>query len=251
MVDPRASSAFRSSAEAYDRARPSYPGAAVAALVEELGLGSKSLVLDLAAGTGKLTRRLEPLVGRVIAVEPSEEMRALLRRSLPEVEALPGTAEEMPLQDASIDAVFVGEAFHWFQAAAAGTEIARVLRRDGGLGLLWNRSSWNEESNPWLPDFRELLDPHRTAAGPWPAGRGDWEPVLAGLGLFGVPVHRQHGHEQRLSVDDFVALVSSWSWVANLPESERSRVLDRVNELVCESEVVLSYVAETYAIRRR
>lgn len=209
-------------------------------------------MLDLAAGTGKLTRLLEPLAARVVAVEPSEAMRTVLRRRSPGVDAVAGTAESLALPSASVDAVFVGEAFHWFRTAEAATEIARVLHTGGGLALLWNRSNWSEERNPWLAAVRELLAPHRTAAGPWPAGKGDWEPVLADLGLFGEPVFSEHAHVQRLSPEEFVALVSSWSWVANMPGDERTGTLDRVRELVGgQPEVELRYTTETYAMRRR
>lgn len=251
-VDPRAVTGFGSSAAAYDRARPSYPDAAVARVTGELGVGKESVVLDLAAGTGKLTRALERVACRVIAVEPSGEMRALLSRSASGVQVLAGTAESLPVPDGSIDAVLVGEAFHWFRTAEAGVEIARVLRPAGGLGLLWNRPNWSEEANPWLPAMRELLDPYREAAGPWPGARGHWEPVLADTGRFDPPVRGEVENLQRLSADDFVVLVSSWSWIANLRRSERGAVLARVRGLVgSQAEIALHYVTETYTMRRR
>lgn len=93
--------------------------------------------------------------------------------------------------------------------------------------------------------------PYRAAAGPWPAGKGDWEPVLADLGLFGEPVFSEHAHVPRLSPEELVALVSSWSWVANLPGDQRTSVLDRVSDLVGEqAEVELDYVTESYSMIR-
>src|SRR2546423_8736306 len=113
-VDPHAERGFGSGAEAYDRHRPGWPAEAVERALRELGLGRDSTVVDLAAGTGKLTRELLPRVARVVAVEPSGDMLRQLRELVPEVEALEGTADAIPLADASIDGVFVAEAFHWF-----------------------------------------------------------------------------------------------------------------------------------------
>ena len=116
MVDPRAASGFAGTAGSYERGRPSYAVAAVERAVRELGLGPTSTVIDLAAGTGKLTRLLP---GRVVAVDPSASMLATLREQLPSVETRAGAAEEIPAADGSVDAVFVGQAFHWFRAAEA------------------------------------------------------------------------------------------------------------------------------------
>ncbi|MGI9100448.1 MAG: class I SAM-dependent methyltransferase [Solirubrobacteraceae bacterium] len=100
--------------DAYERGRPSYPAHAIAKLARDLGLTSASTALDLAAGTGKLTRLLLPHTGRVVAVEPSHAMLAVLRDQLPSVDGHAGTAEAIPLADESVDAVFVGQAFHCF-----------------------------------------------------------------------------------------------------------------------------------------
>src|SRR3954449_6983622 len=136
-VDPRAATGFSSAVDAYERGRPSYPREAVARLVRELGLTRDSTVLDLAAGTGKLTEGLVTHVGRVIAVDRSTPMLDRLRRRLPDVAALVGTAEALPVADGAVDAVLVGEAFHWFRTPDACREIARVLVERGGLALLW------------------------------------------------------------------------------------------------------------------
>jgi ubiquinone/menaquinone biosynthesis C-methylase UbiE len=131
-----ASSSFARSAAAYERARPGYAPAAVAFLVERLGLGIGRVVVDLAAGTGKLARQLVPSGAHVVAVEPLAEMRSLIPAG---IEALGATAEAIPLPDASADAVTVAQAFHWFDAEAALGEIERVLRPDGLLALVSNR----------------------------------------------------------------------------------------------------------------
>jgi ubiquinone/menaquinone biosynthesis C-methylase UbiE len=131
-------------ADAYDRLRPAYAHEAIELVVWELELSANSVVLDLAAGTGILTRALAPHVGHVIAVEPDDGMRSLI-----DGDARAGSAEQIPVDDASVDAVVVGDAFIWFDTARALTEIERVLRPGGGLALLWR--DWYQREDPPLP----------------------------------------------------------------------------------------------------
>src|SRR5918912_750908 len=137
-VDPHAERGFGSGAEEYERHRPGWPPEAIERALAELGIAPGATVVDLAAGTGKLTRELVPRVARVVAVEPSADMLGRLEVVVPEAEAVAGTADAIPLADASADGVLVAEAFHWFATPAAVAEIARVLRPGGGLALLWN-----------------------------------------------------------------------------------------------------------------
>src|SRR5918997_6270384 len=137
-VHDRASS-FDGAAERYERGRPGWPEAAIDAVRDRLRLTRDSSVLDLAAGTGKLTRQLVPHFAEVIAVEPLDGMRAVLERAAPGARALAGTAEAIPLGDESVDAVFVAEAIHWFDPPRAVDEIARVLRPGAGVAVLYNR----------------------------------------------------------------------------------------------------------------
>ena len=143
MSDPLAQ-VFGRAAEDYERGRPDWPAEALDLSSRKLGLESSAEVVDLAAGTGKLTRILAERFAHVVAIEPDDDMRALISAT----EALAGTAEEIPLPDDSADAVFCGEAFHWFDGAVALAEIARVLRPGGGLALMWNHG-WDFE--PELP----------------------------------------------------------------------------------------------------
>jgi SAM-dependent methyltransferase len=249
-VDPRAASGFASAVGAYERGRPSYPPAAIADLAREFGLTPASTILDLAAGTGKLTRLLVGLAGHVIGVEPSDAMRAELREQVPTVDARAGTAEAIPAAHGSVDAVFVGEAFHWFRTAEAAREIARVLAPGGGLALLWNRAHWSDEKLPWVTAFGELLEPYRQAAGPFPADQ--WKPALEATGAFAPLSRTDVEHVQTASPDDLVALVSSWSWIANLPDGERAGVLRRVRELVgARDRLTLRYRTEIHWTRLR
>ncbi|MEV4735297.1 MULTISPECIES: class I SAM-dependent methyltransferase [unclassified Microbacterium] len=136
MVDEVLARSFETSGEDYDRYRPGFP-AAVAGIIVPVQL---QVVLDLGAGTGKFTRLLLDRAEKVIAVEPSVPMLDVLRAKLPGVDARVGNAEAIPCLDASVDAVTVAQAFHWFDRDAACAEIARVLRPGGVLGLLWNHS---------------------------------------------------------------------------------------------------------------
>jgi SAM-dependent methyltransferase len=241
-VDPRSASAFGPAAHAYERARPSYPPEAVARLAQRLGVGPRSTVVDLAAGTGKLTRVLHALPGTVIAVEPSAGMRAMLARVLPDVEVRDGTAESLPVPDGSVDAVFVGEAFHWFRMTPAGREIARALRPGGGLALLWNRDVWRpEETGPWLEELRAFLRACQPTGPRYRGLHGGWREPLAALDVFTEFEREDAEQVHELDGRGFVELTSSWSWVANLPSEERRELLERVHALVGDGPLRLRF----------
>src|SRR5579875_999780 len=151
-------SSFAGVAEEYDRGRPGYPREAIAWLLGGASAANDGPleVLDLGAGTGKLTEALLAAGHRVVAVEPLAQMREILAARAPAARVLGGAAEALPLADASVDAVAVGAAFHWFERDAALAEIARVLRAPGVLGLLGNAF---EISEPWVARVRAILGP--------------------------------------------------------------------------------------------
>jgi len=224
VSDKRLALSFGRVAELYDRVRPDYSHASLDRAQEVLELDADAVVIDLAAGTGRLTHELAKRFARVIAVEPDDAMRALIADGV----VVAGTAESIPLPDASADAVFVGEAFHWFHAPAAVAEIARVLRPRGGLALIGNQW-WH--TDPPLPDRAlELLEVPFVRSGradnveTWPdAFRGSpFEPL------------RDETFPSEVVVDanrllDMYATTSS---LAVLPAGERATLLRLVRPLL-------------------
>ncbi len=211
----------------YERGRPGYPEDALETMARELGIESGRVVVDLAAGTGKLTRALTRFGARLIAVEPVRGMREQLVAVLPGVEALDGTAEQIPLGDASADAVVVAQAFHWFDASRAATEIHRVLRPGGGLGVIWN--AW-DEAVPWVAQVQAIVHEH---AGDAPRqATSSWEQKLAETGLF-TPLSRR-GYPNPVVGDlaTLLARVASTSYIAALEPSDRQAVLRRVRAVI-------------------
>ena len=238
-VDPRAAAGFGGDVRPYELGRPGYAPEAVAHVAATFGLTRASTVVDLAAGTGKVTRTLVGVAGTVVAVEPSDAMLAVLRDVVPEARAMRGTAEAMPLPEGFADAVVVGEAFHWFDAEAAGREIARVLRPGGGLALLWNREQPDDPEPAWRVRIRELLDQHLRAfgthpahGGPHPAQGPGWLAPLEALGLFAPFRSASFEHVDELTPERVEALIASFSWIATLAPAVREDVLAEVRAAV-------------------
>ncbi|HZQ91114.1 MAG TPA: class I SAM-dependent methyltransferase [Terriglobales bacterium] len=217
---------FQSAAEAYEAGRPGYPAAALDFLFRELRLDSTKTLLDLAAGTGKLTRQLFAAGARVIAVEPVEAMRWRLESSLPGAEVLAGTAEAVPLPAGSADAVFVAQAFHWFSTHAALCEIHRVLRPGGYLVLMWNV---RDDRVPWVAELSKIIHQPRNDTPSYQTGA--WRAAFADQQWFGEPQHRVFAHVQSLTRENLRARVASISYVAALPELRREELLAQVEEL--------------------
>jgi SAM-dependent methyltransferase len=231
---------FARSADAYERGRPGYPEAAILHLRRLLP--GQPLVLDLAAGTGKLTRPLLDAGLKVIAVEPVAQMRAALPAG---AKALEGTAEAIPLADSSVDTVTVGQAFHWFDGDAALGEIARVLRPGGLLALLWNR---RVDEDPVNIAIERLVGPYRGDA---PSHRsGDWRAAFSRSTSFG-PLE-QHVFENVVEqdADGLEARVGSISFIAALGPAERDRVLQRARALAGSGTVSVPYRTELHVCRR-
>jgi len=208
---------FDAGAEAYEAARPEYADEAVAWIAERLPFGR---VLDLAAGTGKLTRQLVRTGAEVVAVEPGPEMRAVLARVVPNVEVLAGSAEAIPLPDRSVDAVTVGQAFHWFHRSEALAEMHRVLKPGGGFALLWNLFNDVDPLLKAIGEFSERVRP--------PESLGTRDRLTDAGPHFGPLEERIFRRLRRYETDELVAWVASSSWVvAGGPE-----MLERVDEEV-------------------
>jgi ubiquinone/menaquinone biosynthesis C-methylase UbiE len=233
---------FDRAAVEYERARPGYP----AALLDLLPLGPEAEVLDLGAGTGKLTRVLVARYRRVVAVEPLDGMRAILEQVVPGAESLAGSAETIPVADASVDAVFAAQAFHWFANDHAVAEIARVLRPGGLLALVWNEST---DPSPLPEAYRAYL--HRLHA---PAlavfeSAPPWAEVV-GRGPFGELHEASAAHEQVQDRDGVLGFAQSVSWVAHRPDEERAQIMRELDALLPDGPFAFPMDANvTWAVR--
>lgn len=238
-IHPWAAGGFGSAAEAYERGRPGYPPEAVARLAERLGLSAGKTVIDLGAGTGKLSRLLAATGARVVAVEPVDEMRAFL-----DVEALAGTAEAIPLPDASADAVTAAQAWHWFRPDEALPEIHRVLRPGGALALVRNQL---DRRDPATDAFVTVIDRYRHHA---LLDTATWPDDLPHSPLFAPPDFKTFPHAQALDVDGLVERAASESSIALLPEERRREALESVRALAPQP-VTLRYVTEVAVLEVR
>jgi SAM-dependent methyltransferase len=242
-MHPVAAAGFASAADVYERARPSYPVEAVSWMAERTGLAAGRTVVDVGAGTGKLTRLLPATGARVIAVEPVAEMRA----KLVGLDALDGTAESLPLEDASADVITVAQALHWFDLEHALPEFHRVLRPGGFLALFWNSRDLDD---PVQRGVEELLRPIRgTVATQLESG---WRKPLERSPLFGPVEERDFRYEQRFAADDLCDRVASTSFVAALSPVEREELMVRVRALThgLVEPFPFRYKTEVYVIPR-
>jgi ubiquinone/menaquinone biosynthesis C-methylase UbiE len=219
---------FAGIATQYERGRPEYPLASVGALAAELRLPAGARVLDLAAGTGKFSRALQACGYDVLAVEPTPSLREQLASSIGPERVQDGLAEAIPCADASVDAVTVADAFHWFDPPRALAEIARVLRPSGGLAIVstvhdWTGASWADPVGQLLAGSRPE---HPHFEGP------PWQKAVGQAGRWLEPreikITASHPADPQRVVD----LVGSFSWVAGMPDDQRSQLLDRARELI-------------------
>jgi ubiquinone/menaquinone biosynthesis C-methylase UbiE len=246
-IHDRARRGFQAGAAAYERGRPGYPAAAIRWLGEQLGLGPGRTVLDVGAGTGKLTRELVASGAEVVAVEPVGGMRAVLEQVVPAARALDGTAEALPVADASVDAIVVAQAFHWFDTVRALAEFHRVLRPGGRFALIWNRRRLDQ---PLHREIDTIIDPYH---GDTPRHqRGAWRKPVAADRRFGPAAELEVPFEQQFDTDGLVDRVGSISFIAALPDDERGQVLARVRALAhgARQPLRLGYTTEAYVYER-
>jgi SAM-dependent methyltransferase len=223
---------FADVAGAYERGRPEYPPAVVGAIAAELRIAPGAPVLDLAAGTGKFTRALLGAGLDVVAVEPQAPLRAVLAARVGSERVREGVAEAIPLPDASVDAVTVAEAFHWFDQSVALGEIRRVLRPGGGLAILssapdWGGASWAHEVGALMAGLRPE---HPHFDGP------PWQDAVRAAGGWTAPREIRVSASHPARPERIVDYLASMSWVAALPDDQRVETLARVDAIVRSGE---------------
>jgi SAM-dependent methyltransferase len=219
---------FDAIAETYERGRPAYPKEVIARLAAELQIERGDRVLDLAAGTGKLTKALLDFGLDAVAVEPQESLRGLLEEAIGSERVREGTAEAIPLEDGSVAAVTVADAFHWFEPAGALAEIARVLRPGGGVALLacavdWGGTSWAHEVGTVIA---ELRPEHPLFDGP------SWQESVKAAGGWTEPREIQLTFPEQTDAERVIDYIGSMSWMAALPQEQRTKTLAQVAAII-------------------
>lgn len=242
--DPKARgpyTAFAGVASAYERGRPTYPEDAVRWLAGD----EPRDVVDVGAGTGKLTRGLLALGHRVTAIEPLPEMLEVLVANSPGAFASLGNAEVIPLPDASADVITSAQAFHWFDHAVALPEIARVLRPNGRLAVVWNT---RDDRDPWVARLSEII-------GNETVEEADIVDVIGASGLYGPVETAEFAFEQRHDRVGLLDLVLSRSYCAKLPPADREPILDVIGKLYDDTAtaegVRIAYVTECFRAAKR
>lgn len=248
-----AATGFQAASDAYERGRPEYPPEAVSQLIQELCISSQTYVVDLGAGTGKLTKLLAKTNAKITAVEPVEAMRNKFHSILPEVEILQGTAESIPLETGSVDAVVVAQAFHWFRGSIAVPEIHRILKPNGKLGLIWNA---RDEHASWVAKLTEVLDRYENGAPRYKSGL--WKNAFLETNLF-TPFHETHfKYSQHGDISLILDRVGSISFIASLSVEEKNKALDEVKKIVTDemqmsniSQIELPYRTDVYICQKK
>ncbi len=253
-IHDAAARGYEIAVERYERGRPSYPDDAVTFLMHELRISGGSDVLELGAGTGKLTELLIHTGARIVAVEPVSAMREALHRNCPTVTALDGTAEEIPVRDASADAVIAAQAFHWFDGPRALPEIHRALRDGGRLGLIWNV---RDEASDWSERLTAIFD-RLSGPGDPRYQHGAWREAFERSDLFGPLHHHVAYHLHRVTREGFLDRVMSVSYVATASAEDRGRVVAEVTDLLDtdpelrgRDELVMPYRTDVFTTARR
>jgi SAM-dependent methyltransferase len=213
---------FHKAAPAYERGRPSYPEGVIEFLHEELTLLPGAVVLDLGAGTGKLTRQLDGAGFKVVACDRAIEMLAVIKAT-GSVPTVCGTAESIPLRSDIFAAVVIGQAFQWFQPNEAIAEIHRVLRSQGVMVLVWNG---RDHSIAWVKEIEQIVGSYRRDAPQW--AKTEWIKTIDRIAILGPTRHHSLSWIRVATIDQIIASTGSRSYIASLPEYLRFKVLKEV-----------------------
>jgi len=250
-IEPSARVGFQRAAGRYERGRPEAPPEAIDALAQTLGISHQSTVLELGAGTGKLSRLLAPRAGRYVAIEPVSAMRDQFRRTLPSVPLLTGIAEMLPLHSSKIDAVVAAQAFHWFDIPRAMHEMHRVLRPGGAVGLLWNV---RDESVDWIHQETLIMDRYDNRGPRY--HRGAWRETWDKTPGFEPLAKQSFSFVQHLDRDTALDRFTSISFIASLEgtryaeaEAALKGLLDTHPQTAGHTEIELPYQCEIYTSR--
>jgi SAM-dependent methyltransferase len=250
-VHPTAARGFSRGAASYSRGRPEFPSGARDWLKTDLGLGAGKSAIELGAGTGKFTRQLAATGASIVAVEPVTAMLERLAADFPDIDAVRGDAQNLPLASGIADAVICAQAFHWFATPAALGEIHRVLRPGGVLGLIWNV---RDQSVDWVAKLTEIMAPYEGDAPRY--DHGEWQRVFPAHG-FG-PLHERSFAHSHVGTPEHVIVdrVASVSFIAALDAETRERVLAEVRALIAATptlrdheEVGVPYLTRAYYCR--
>lgn len=250
-VHDSAQKGFSSASEAYAQGRPDYPVEVVSWLKEIVGIGPRTRVVDVGSGTGKFLPYLKACGAQPVALEPVKAMRERLMEAHPDVMVLDSTADRIPVEDSSLDAIVSAQAFHWFATEETVAEFFRALRPGGVLSLIWNV---RDDSVPWVAALTDILAPY---AGDTPGYKsGVWKRVLPTTGLEQITERRDPYPHTGPAEDVILKRSLSISYVAAQPEKVRGDIEEKIRRLIAETpelsgkqQVIFPY--ETYMVAFR
>lgn len=251
-VHASAAQGYKSVAETYVAGRPDYPDAARAWLRDTLALAPGKKVMDVGAGTGKFLPYLRETGAKVLALEPVDGMRARLTRDNPDVEVFAGTADRIPLPDASLDAIVCAQAFHWFATPETVAAFARVLKPGGRLGMIWNV---RDESVDWVAAITAITDPYEAGTPRYKSFA--WRKVFPADGFAELPEIAADNPHIGTADQTIIARTLSVSFIAALPEAEQRKIEARLRELIAatpalagQATIAFPYITRMYSFRR-
>jgi SAM-dependent methyltransferase len=227
QIHEKAAIGFDRAGDSYERGRPEYPLDAINCLIENLQIKSSSKVIDLGSGTGKFTKLILPSGAQIVAVEPVEGMRRKFQSLFPNTQILEGSAENIPMEDQSVDSVIAAQAFHWFNGPLALKEIHRVLKPKGKLGLIWNV---RDESQAWFVELTRIIDLYEGGAPRYKSMV--WKQAFDDSNFFSNLRLQSFPYVQVGDIETVLDRVGSISFISALSDAERARALDRVRKLV-------------------